>query len=60
MKNSTVVISVVLMLLMIASLPGLSFGLSSSITSENNKIIITTSGGEGEVVGKMDLIFKHN
>ena len=27
---------------------------------ENNKIIITTSGGEGDVVGKMDLIFKHN
>ena len=26
----------------------------------NNKIIITTSGGEGDVVGKMDLIFKHN
>lgn len=46
MKNSTVVISVVLMLLMIASLPGLSFGLSSSITSENNKIII----GEQELI----------
>lgn len=46
MKNSTVAISVALMLLMIASLPGLSFGLSSSITSENNKIII----GEQELI----------
>lgn len=46
MKNSTVAISVALMLLMIASLPGLSFGLSSSITSENNGIII----GEPELI----------
>ena len=46
MKNSTVAISVVLMLLMIASLPGLSFGLSSSITSENNDCII----GEQELI----------
>lgn len=46
MKNSTVAISVALMLLMIASLPGLSFGLSSSITSENNDFII----GEQELI----------
>ena len=46
MKNSAVAISVALMLLMIASLPGLSFGLSSSITSENNDFII----GEQELI----------
>ena len=46
MKKSTVAISVALMLLMIASLPGLSFGLSSSITSENNDLII----GEQELI----------
>ena len=43
MKSQTLAVSVVLLLIAVATLPGLSFSLSSSVTSYNNSI--TINGG---------------
>lgn len=43
MKSQTLAVSIVLLLIAVATLPGLSFSLSSSVTSYNNSI--TINGG---------------
>ena len=44
MKSQTLAISIVLLLITVAALPGLSFSLSSSVTSQDNDISYDTGG----------------
>lgn len=63
MKSQTLAVSVVLLLIAVATLPGLSFSLSSSVTSYNNGVIInggiTITSGDGFYVTNVDESFKN-
>ena len=62
MRSQTLAVSLVLLLIAVATLPGLSFSLSSSVTSYNNSITInggiTIASGNGFHVTNVDESFK--
>ena len=62
MKSQTLAVSIVLLLMAVATLPGLSFSLSSSVTSSNNSITInggiTITEGSGFYATNVDELFK--
>lgn len=63
MKSQTLAVSVVLLLMAVATLPGITFSLSSSVTSYNNSITInggiTITSGDGFYISNVDESFKN-
>lgn len=63
MRSQALAISTVFLLIAVATLPGLSFSLSSSVTSYNNSITInggiTITSGDGFYVTNVDESFKN-